>query len=112
LVNAVNQGDRNAVAASFTSPTHWEVYQHFGDGVLTSSASAGAHGAQLSSHGDHWTLISVEPPVGAAGLPDSAVYGATLTVRPHARPIRSEAKIVMECHTGLIQRMVGPTNTK
>jgi hypothetical protein len=109
LVHAANAGNPTAVVVSLTTPTHWDVYDQFGDSALTSSADVDSFAARLAAHGDRWTLLGVDPPAGDAGLPDSAVYDAILTVQPNSRTLKSSAKVVIDCHAGLIQRMVGPT---
>lgn len=112
VVAALDRGDGQGLAAAFTVNTHWEVYQHFAPAPpLTSRAAIASFAQQTSARHDRWQLAALEPPVGNGGLPDTAVYAASITVRNNSLYTHSGAKVVIECRTGLIKRMVGPHGT-
>lgn len=109
LVEALNNGHPEQVADSFTEPTHWEVYDYFGQGVLENRASIEAFVRQVSDQRNKWSMGRVIPPEGTAVLPERSVYGAELLIEANGTTRSSGSKIVIDCESGLIDRMVGPS---
>jgi hypothetical protein len=116
LAADVTSGDGSAVAANFlaTSRFRWEVYEHLDPpngvkGALQTSDDVESFVHDIHSKGTVWSFRAAVPPVGAAGLPQTAVYGLDLMVRSGGRERAAGAKVVVDCASGLIGHMVGPS---
>lgn len=110
-------GDGAALAGHFLAgpARRWEVYQHFdppngSEGALRTQPQFAAFVSELHARGEVWIYVSLTPPTGTAGLPDTAVYGVSLTIRKGGSTRPGGAKVVIDCRTGLISRMVGPAS--
>lgn len=117
LIQAVNRRDGKALARSFQfgPDLRWETYGHFDPpngtaGGLRTRVEIEAFVDELSAGREVWTNAALVSPLGSAGLPEVAGYGLSFTVvRGGGAEIAAGAKVAMDCRTGLITHMVGPS---
>lgn len=110
LASAINAGDPANVVAQFDDGNvHWDVYlTRPGGGALRNVEGVQAFVAKLRRDGIRWHLVQVDPPRGNAGLPDSAVYGAAISIEDGNGVRTSTMKLVIDCTSGGILRAAGP----
>ena len=115
LARDVNRGDGAAVAAHFLagSDLRWEVREHFDEpngteGALRTLGAISSFSRVMHTRGEVWTVESVVPPAQHTdGRP--AVYGANITATSPGGALSSPAKVVVDCATGRLTHMVGPS---
>jgi hypothetical protein len=115
LVADMDAGNGTAVAAHFLAgpDLRWEVYGHFdppngSKGALRTATAIASFAHEVRASHDLWTYLAAVPPVGNAGLPDTAVYGLSLRIKANAGERAAGAKVVIDCNSGRITHMVGP----
>jgi hypothetical protein len=63
----------------------------------------------LYRRSDGWTATQLQPPTGAAGPPNRAIYGLFLqVVRRGYAPYETGVKVIIACNSGRIARWNGP----
>lgn len=114
LTRGISSGDGAAVAAQFEAGEGlWEVYDHMNPpngtaGGLDSPRAVLAFADEVHRRGEVWTYVDLAPPVGTAGLPDSAGFGFSITVAAGGATRTDGGKVAVDCGSGLISHMVGP----
>jgi hypothetical protein len=108
-VEAFNLGRGESFAASFLETGQLSPYGVGGRGFVGRAAIAGFV-SKRHDQGDGWSLTDLAPPLGTAGLPREAVYGAGLIVQQQTGDFRKSenVKVVIDCVSGLIRGWVGP----
>ena len=111
----VNQGDGEAVAAHFLAgpDLRWEVREHFDApngtlGALRTLEAISAFVRVMHARREVWTSEKVVPPLSPAD-DKHAVYGARFTATSPGGALGSPAKVVIDCATGRLAHMVGPS---
>jgi hypothetical protein len=117
LAADVSAGNGTAVAANFLAGPEfrWEVYEHMdppngSKGALRTRAAVAVFASIIRARHTVWTFAGVDPPVGNAGLPETVVYGLSLTIKSGRQERAAGAKVVIDCESGLINHMVGPND--
>lgn len=110
LAQAVTAGSAKDVAGQFSDGlVNWEVYlTRPSGGVLLTPEDVRSFLSRLRADGSQWRVVDLYPPTGDAGLPDSAVYGASLSITDRRGSRTSPMKLVVDCDNGGITRAVGP----
>jgi hypothetical protein len=108
-VEAFNSGRADSFATSFLESGQLSPYDVGGRGFVGRDAIEGFAIARHKA-GDGWTLTDLAPPLGRVGLPREGIYGAGLIVQQEAADFRKQenAKVVIDCASGLIRGWVGP----
>jgi hypothetical protein len=108
-LEAFNSGRADSFAASFLESGQLAPYGVGGRGFVGRDAIEGFITARHKA-GDGWTLTDLAPPLGRVGLPREGAYGAGLIVQQEATDFRKQenAKVVIDCASGLIRGWVGP----
>jgi hypothetical protein len=115
LARDVSLGDGTAVAAHFRGgpDLRWEVREHFDPpngtlGALRTLDAISAFAEVIHQRGEVWTTGEVIPPAQHTdGAP--AVYGARVTATAPGATLTSPVKVVIDCATGRVTHMVGPS---
>lgn len=110
LAEGITLGLAEKVSAQFTNGVlNWEVYLvRPTGGVFRTEGELRAFVARLHADNTQWRVADVDAPSGDAGLPESAVYGATIVIKDSRGSTSSPMKLVIDCKDGGIVRAVGP----
>jgi hypothetical protein len=114
LVSSVNARDSAAVVSLFAPGFLWEVNEHMDPpngtaGGLRTPADITAFLGELRGRRERWTEGSLVNPVGSANLPEQTGYGFGFSIVEAGRSRAGGGKVVIDCVSGRIIHMVGPT---
>jgi hypothetical protein len=107
ILTAFDAGHGDAFARGFTR--RGDLAPYGGTPEYAGRAAIARFAVSRHRAGDGWSATILHPPLGSAGLPAEAVYELGLTVRYRGRMLEGRgAKLVVDCHSTLIRKWVGP----
>lgn len=109
MLTAFNRGEGAGFADGFGKPYfHPYSFRIVGSG-FTDRKSIVDFIAERHRAGDGWSAFELAPPTGDVGLPDRAVYGLAVRITQRGALVRrGNAKLVVDCRSGLLGAWVGP----
>ena len=115
LARDVSRGDGVAVAAHFLAgpDLRWEVREHFDPpngtgGALRTLDAISTFAEVMHKRGEIWKIEQVVPPAERTdGTP--AVFGGRVTASAPGTTLGSPVKVIIDCATGRVSHMVGPS---
>ena len=114
LVAAFNAGEASRMGRFFGRRGAFDAYAAttpaHARGSVRGAAQVASFVRRRHPRGDAWTMLFVDPPLGKAGLPETAVYDLGIRVTVNGRTIsEGGAKAVVDCRSGHIVQWVGPS---